>query len=134
MPSLDAARAKVARAKEHLDAVDALARAFVKSNFYSLGLKTDRKHVSRVRLARVDPIPKEFNLLLGDAAYNLRSALDHIAFSFCKPSTRKEERDSDQRFGLLMSPSNIRFRQPRFDLWRHHFKTPEQHSVVGCVS
>ncbi len=46
-----------------------------------------------VRIASVEPTPPILSLQIGDAAHNLRSALDHLLFRLAKPTTVWEERN-----------------------------------------
>lgn len=91
MSTLDSARAKVARAEQHLKEAKTIADAFIQSDFYGIRGKQDSKGRLCILIDRVSQMPSEFAILIGDAANNLRSALDHIAFVFAKPKTVKEE-------------------------------------------
>lgn len=91
---LDGARAKLARADEHLDALD---RAV---------LQAIEPHADRLRfevrqdgdwyVMTTEPIPVEFPLRLsaicGDAVQNLRSALDYVVFELVSAAGEKPSR------------------------------------------
>lgn len=92
MPDLSSAKAKVSRAREHLDAAKQVSDAFLNSEFYKVAARSDKNREKwRVVLKSMQPFPERIGVLLGDAAHNLRSALDHIAFAFAKPEPGREK-------------------------------------------
>jgi len=93
MVDLSSAKAKLGRAKLHMDTANRVLKDFVGSQFYTTRIEKDSKGWLIVKVIDLKPLPPEFALAVGDAAHNLRSALDHIIFSFStKPLTSKEER------------------------------------------
>lgn len=82
MHPLDGIRAKTDRAGEHLDALDQAVRDFQRENPYR-GL---REKMGSTGLyitgfdGKVPSPPLLINVLVGDFAHNLRSALDHLAW------------------------------------------------------
>jgi hypothetical protein len=76
-------RVKIERAKQHFADLEAARDRFIKSNPYSLGKKPDPKPghegCNLWFMTRIDPIPTEIAMLVGDAIHNIRSALDHLA-------------------------------------------------------
>src|SRR5204862_8169161 len=85
MPRLDlsGAHAKLDRAYEHLQALNAEIERWVAR--YPYGLRHEvgdegREHVGFLEVYR-RPDSAQFGLLIGDCAHNLRSALDHLAFA-----------------------------------------------------
>jgi hypothetical protein len=79
-------------AEQHLHAFSRLTQEFLKSDFYEVGGKEEKKGRLVIRFTRVDPFPSECQLLIGDCAHNLRAALDHIAWLVCNPQTEREEK------------------------------------------
>lgn len=55
----------------------------------TLGTKQDGNKLT-IFVENLKPYPREFSFLLGDAAHNIRSALDNLAFAIAKPSNKKE--------------------------------------------
>jgi hypothetical protein len=88
---LISSRLKIHRAAEHLNSANRLFESFAKSDFYRWDNKADGKEHLIAEVTAVDQVPAEFSLLIGDAAHNIRSALDHIAFRFAKPQSSTEE-------------------------------------------
>jgi hypothetical protein len=141
VPNLDSARAKVDMAHKHLIAAYAVGKSFINGKFYKISPKNDRKHRLVIYFSRVDPIPAEFGLLIGDVANNLRSALDHIAFAFAKPTTPKEERgiqfpliskkidfNGQAKRNLIGVPRNVRAAIERLQPY-HRRKNPRLHAL-----
>jgi hypothetical protein len=80
------------RAKQHLESAKAISDAFLKSKFHVLMPYENSKGRLTIRVEEIKPYPPEMALLIGDAAHNLRCALDHLAFAFAKPANAKEEK------------------------------------------
>lgn len=80
--AFDTARAKILRAKQHVDDVEATIRGYQATNPYELVVADEPETGNRViKVGRIrEPIPVALRLLIGDAAHNLRSALDHFAY------------------------------------------------------
>ncbi len=80
-PSLDGARAKVERAREHIAELDKLAAEYVDESgsveFYTTKL-ADGWTAGRVRTNA--PPPQRLALVCGDAVHNLRTALDYLVW------------------------------------------------------
>src|SRR5260370_29058031 len=74
-------RAKIERAKYHIDELASRAQAFAEGNENCLVAEDDPQtgeKVYRIRLRA--PLPALVPLIIGDAAHNLRSSLDHLAW------------------------------------------------------
>jgi hypothetical protein len=90
--ALEGIRAKVARAKTHLDSLFAEMTLFTDSDPFALG--TGRPNASRtewtypLRLRR--PIPIDWGVVLGEVAHDLRSALDHAIYQLSLDFSGKE--------------------------------------------
>lgn len=80
MGELDSARAKLDRARRHINELGGVIAAWRLSRPYSFAPhidgETDEQHWTIVG----DPTPPPVTLAMGDALYNLRSALDHAAW------------------------------------------------------
>jgi hypothetical protein len=79
---LDGVFAKVERAQHHLKEIDDELRVFRGSDPYPVRIKIDPHSGNKVWYAGspVAKPPPQLSPLIGDALYNLRSALDHLAW------------------------------------------------------
>lgn len=83
---LDGVQAKLARAAEHLDALDREVDAFLKSEPYDVVLSGDwGEQVGRFHIVREPPL--QLGIIAGDFSHNLRSALDHLVYQVAKLTT-----------------------------------------------
>ena len=93
MVELTSARKKVDWAKSHIHKAKEISDPFFKTHFYKLAARRQgngkKGHFLIVKAA--DAVPPELGLCIGDAAHNLRSALDHIAYALAKPAAGKEK-------------------------------------------
>lgn len=72
-------RIKLARAEHHLGTLEKSINAFLAKDFYSLrGEQRPRQFIFRVD--RVDIPDPRWGVYVGEVVYNLRSALDHLAY------------------------------------------------------
>lgn len=79
-PSLKNPLLKVERAKEHLDVLDAKLSEFSKTQPFRVTHYEDvqnGRYIMRLQIPIIDP---RLAVIAGDAVYNLRSSLDHIAW------------------------------------------------------
>ncbi len=87
---------KVNRAKKHFDELDASINAFLSRNpFFFLEQEHPDPSLRSFRFKEVDRPPIDWAFILGDFAFNLRSALDHLAWQLAllktdTPSTATE--------------------------------------------
>ncbi|MGH2967150.1 MAG: hypothetical protein ACRDMH_17465 [Solirubrobacterales bacterium] len=87
---LAGALAKVARAEEHLQALDeALTRWTIGASATLTGEKNDERTEFRFYV-EYDPLPDpvRWALLIGDTVHNLRAALDHVVYECSETSAR----------------------------------------------
>jgi len=72
---------KINRAKEHFDELNASIETFLsrKPYFFMPQEDPDPSHLS-FRFKEVFSPPVEWGIILGDFAFNLRSAMDHLAW------------------------------------------------------
>jgi len=74
-------RAKIERAKQHLQDLEAARNKFLNGNPYRIEPENDRLTGYNVyRIFDVQAPPAEIGLFTGDIIHNLRSALDHLAY------------------------------------------------------
>jgi hypothetical protein len=79
---LDRLLAKVERAKKHIVDLEAERDQFYLSNPVRFRAENDQKTGEHNwYVAEIKPIPLSFAVIIGDAANNLRSALDHMAYN-----------------------------------------------------
>ncbi len=78
----ESARQKLNRARKHADDLEAEVRAFWATNPLEIELvRTSTTDPSIYRVARIEALPDSIPLIAGDAAHNIRSALDHFTCS-----------------------------------------------------
>lgn len=88
-------RHKIERAKVHIREVEAQIGAFTRENRRCVRREDDAdtgEIVHRVRFTT--PIPDELPLVIGDAAHNLRTALDHLAWQLVAANGQTPSRDT----------------------------------------
>lgn len=149
------AEAKIARGREHIEAVDVAITAFLDAMPYSLDrrLKSEGRVHEYVMTQYTEP-PEYIGLLVGDAVHNLRSALDHIVFSLAvegakaagQKLTKKEARTL--QYPICDSPGDFRervskgcllhvdpFAQEIIELYQPYHLQPRnpERSVPGCL-
>lgn len=74
-------RAKVTRAKQHVEDFQLRVRAFHDTKPYTVGVKEDAEAGKRIYyLAHMDEVPMNVENIAADALGNLREAVDHIAY------------------------------------------------------
>jgi hypothetical protein len=73
---------KIDRARKHADDLEAEVRGFLSSDPYEVeAVGTPMTGPGSYRVRRVTPLPESIPLITGDAAHNIRSALDHFAWA-----------------------------------------------------
>jgi hypothetical protein len=78
--AVDRIRAKVTRAKQHIQDFQLRLRAFYDTNPYEVRTKVDPQAGKRIYyVARADPVPDALAAIAADALQNLHAPLDHIA-------------------------------------------------------
>lgn len=91
MSVIDAVKARLKRAEEHINAAHELSNSLFESGLYRIGIKHEGNGRIVVRVQEINPFPAKFSLLVSDAAHNIRAALDNIAFAVVKPAPGKEK-------------------------------------------
>jgi hypothetical protein len=100
---------KTKRADKHVqDFVSEWAK-FTKANPHTTAFTTNPKTGNRTySLIRAPRIPAEFSLLIGDIVYNLRSALDNLAYHLVKIGGGTTRQLSDVYFPICASASEYK--------------------------
>ncbi len=71
---------KLNRALDHLDALNEAVERFDEGDLYTPFIELDRQRRAVVRVKNITEPPPEWSVLIGDCVYNMRSALDHLAY------------------------------------------------------
>ncbi|HTV56667.1 MAG TPA: hypothetical protein VMI06_17350 [Terriglobia bacterium] len=122
---------KLDRAREHLQAFEQEAEAWVKTKPYAIVDEPDPNPPPqpignavviqrRFRVTRVDPVPGRLSLILGDCLFNIRSSLDHLALYLAKNHTPN------------MTPTQIRGSE--FPIFQKPPSRPEERRKIGYVA
>jgi hypothetical protein len=79
---------KIDRARKHANELEAEISAFAETVPYGGEIVgTPESGHGQYRVSRVSPLPVSFSLIAGDAAHNIRSALDHFAWAAVPPQS-----------------------------------------------
>lgn len=109
--SLESARQKVTRGREHLDQLEREAEAFVEADTYRFADYVDQETgdwVVTLNAGDALEAPARFGLIAGDAVQNFRAALDHMVWQLAFLGTGPGEQN---QFPILDSrPKFIRHR------------------------
>ena len=87
---LKSAELKLERALYHINELEKCIKEFLNSNPYEISylpIKPDKDGKTErydVIFKKNNPIPDQFNLILGDAMHNIRAAFDYLAFALVK--------------------------------------------------
>lgn len=85
MLQLHDCRLKIDRAKEHIRALDEAIAAFLGTKPYAgVPRYSTERDVTEFVLETLPEVPKKFSLYIGDAAHNLRTALDYLAVALVR--------------------------------------------------
>ena len=76
---------------------------------YTATAKTDSDGIGSLRLVRVQPIPEEIPLLLGEMLYQLRSALDSCIYQAAVYSTKQDPPPDEQKLEFPISVDRAEF-------------------------
>lgn len=96
---LDGADAKLARAFEHLEALDLKIAAFFDGHSYGIGSKYD-PDASEIVLYATEPTGVPFlswGVLIGDCVQNLRASLDYIVWQMALRHLKREPTEKEAR-------------------------------------
>jgi len=88
----DSALWKVDRARKHADDLEMEVRTFWDANPFEVEMVgTPLTGPGSFRVKRMATVPESIALIAGDAAHNIRSALDHFAWSAVPPHQRRRQ-------------------------------------------
>lgn len=133
MPAdLRSARAKLARAREHVEALHAEFLAWNQPGSYSVRSEPEgRSTEHRLYLSIiVEPDVEKWGLMFGDFVHNLRSALDHVVYALAVKETGTDPPPKHKAlaFVLLDDPAEWLKQQ-----WRLPGLTPAMRAAVEAV-
>ncbi len=74
--------AKIGRARRHISDLEQSIRAFLQTGACTVHIEEESDGGHTLKVAAVRPLPEEIPLIIGDAANNLRSALDILISGF----------------------------------------------------
>jgi hypothetical protein len=75
---------KLARSEEHLGALHNSMERFLQSQFYEPVAEANPERGVFIRVENVQEPPPEWELLIGEFVYNVRSAVDHLAYELAR--------------------------------------------------
>lgn len=78
---------KMQRAEQHLKTLRGAVERFAKSDFYETRAEIDYKGRLVARLKNVKDPPPDLSILVGECVYNMRSALDQLAYALAAAHT-----------------------------------------------
>src|SRR5689334_10807043 len=109
---LDEARAKLDHAREHARRLteegSALRRSDLQESIAWTTTFNAAENCFEVSIASVREPPRRLGLILGDALYNFRSALDHVAWQLAGHGRRSATPSGRTRFPIVNSPAAFR--------------------------
>lgn len=110
---LDGSRAKIARAGDHLESLDAALGRFVKDGGYRFVSEQDpntEEYVARVYSNLQPPVPPPMSLgvMVGDFLHNLRSALDHVIWQLATSPSMANQ------FPIFDTPEGFQKKRARY--------------------
>ena len=110
---LDGSRAKIARAGDHLEVLEAALTRFVRDGGFTIATEHDpetEEYVFRVHSHLRPPVPPSpaVSAMVGDVLNNLRSALDYIIWRLAKSPSVKNQ------FPIFSAPEDFEKRRKRY--------------------
>jgi hypothetical protein len=110
---LEGARAKIARAADHLEALDAALTRFIVDGGFQLPAERDPEtgeFVYRMYSNLRPPVPPSpsTSVLVGDALHDLRSALDHTVWQLARAPSEANQ------FPIFSSPEGFQKKRKRY--------------------
>jgi hypothetical protein len=126
-------RTKLAWAQTHIDALTERTKAYLASKPYDLSHTVDERRGDQVlAIARVEPIPAEWSLVLGDIVHNLRSALDALVYALARAHLGRTPTDTEARqiqFPIVDRPDQWEGECKR---WLRHIAPAAQLLIERC--
>jgi hypothetical protein len=102
---LDGCRAKLARAKEHLDSLTAEVSGYEEHVHTETRIDFERSQVI-VQITQLPDLPHRWSTIVGDILHNVRSTLDHLAFQLVGLDTGEYWRNT--QFPIVDRPDEYR--------------------------
>jgi hypothetical protein len=100
-------RAKVTRAKQHIQDFQLGLRAFYETKPYAVAIKEDAQAGKRIYyVAKADPVPDSLTTIAADVIQNLRSPLDHIAYQLVLDARGGTKPDWNVYYPISASAAN----------------------------
>lgn len=128
--SLTGVTLKLSRAQEHLYAIDEAIREFLSTpDAYDLVLDHNDRNRPKLVVIGVHTPPPQLGVLIGECAYNLRSALDQLAFqlAIAHHGRRRVPADIERRSAFPIFKSGPKFRA------RNRAGKPARGSGLSCI-
>jgi hypothetical protein len=128
VPSLDGSYAKLLRAREHLDLLNAeIARnrdSVLRAVLTEALFDPDRSEF-RIQIVKAPEVPRRFSTIIGDVIHNLRSALDYLAHEVTALNPQGPYDKS--QFPIVDEPADLNERRNKKTL---AYFTSEQRTIV----
>jgi hypothetical protein len=109
-PTIVAVMERLAWADKQINTAQSLSNNQIQEHLYTFSAKQEQRGRVVVRAENVATYPREFSLLIGDAAHNIRAALDNLAFAVVKPQAGRER---DVYFPICKTRAKFRQSAPR---------------------
>jgi hypothetical protein len=113
MARITGINAKIARAREHLNTLEDETQRFFKPDSYIVAHEIEPESRDQIWRLKSDlpEVPIRISIIVGDVLYNLRSALDHLAWQLVLANGDTPDRRT--AFPILRDPSHYYTRQVR---------------------
>ena len=100
---------KLNRAKFHIECLKAAIAAFIATQPHAFVME-ENAELGQVtyKVVKVDPLPPIISAIVGDALYNLRAALDHLAQQFYLVGSGSSAQSSEVAFPIFKDISSYR--------------------------
>jgi hypothetical protein len=123
--------AKLERADEHLEALDAEIADFLDGNPHSVIYEVDPQTGQKVARFKVhrDLPARRWGLMFGDCVHNMRSGLDHLAWALSRP-----EPPDRTEFPIFHEREKFESTSPRGGLYKiRGIKDPKARAIIEAV-
>jgi hypothetical protein len=92
--TIDRIRAKIARARQHIQEFQVAWADFDKTHPFAVGIRKDSQAGKRIYyISKADAVPDPLTAIVADVIQNLRSPLDHIAYQLVLAARNGAEPD-----------------------------------------
>ncbi len=134
--ALEEAHLRVARARQHLTALDSETADFIRRQpfRYKSEFEPQSGHVI-LRARRTFEVPRRLGLLAGDAVHNIRSALDHVVYEL---ATIGSGRGRSTSWPVFLTRDEYRRQERRLlegvsDPYRRRIERPQPYHARGAI-